>query len=214
MKIDLPVYTTKLPVKNATVEFTPIIVKEEKNIIAAKETGGNRDGYNTLLKILESKTNLKVRDLSETDLIHLILELRKKSIGEKFKTSFNCPKTNQKVDVDVDVGAIELIGTCKESTIKSGDLIVHIKMPSDFSETISAIASVETMEEKIDFDSISDNEKQDIVDSFPVSLNNEIKEKIQTLYHYVYNIEYTTNDVTRRIKLSSAEDFFTLLFAM
>ena len=92
MKIDLPVYTTKLPVKNATVEFTPIIVKEEKNIIAAKETGGNRDGYNTLLKILESKTNLKVRDLSETDLIHLILELRKKSIGEKFKTSFNCPK--------------------------------------------------------------------------------------------------------------------------
>ena len=175
MKIDLPVYTTKLPVKNITVEFTPIIVKEEKNIIAAKETGSNKDGYNTLLKILENKTNMKVRDLSETDIIHLILELRKKS---------------------------------------TGDLIVHIKMPSNFSETISAISSVETREEKIDFGSISDNEKQEILDSFPISLNNEIKDKIETLYHYLHVIDYTTNDTTRRIKLSSAEDFFTLLFAM
>jgi len=214
MKIDLPVYTTKLPVKNTTVEFTPIIVKEEKNIIAAKETGSNKDGYNTLLKILENKTNMKVRDLSETDIIHLILELRKKSIGEQFKTSFNCPKTNEKVEIDVNITDVELIGTCKESTIKSGDLIVHIKMPSDFSETISAISSVETTEEKIDFDSISDNEKQEIIDSFPVSLNNEIQDKIKTLYHYLYVIDYTTNDTTRRIKLSSAEDFFTLLFAM
>ena len=56
MKIELPVYKTKLPVSKDTVEFTPLIVKEEKNIAAAKETGSKKDGFNTLLKIIQSKT--------------------------------------------------------------------------------------------------------------------------------------------------------------
>ena len=83
MKIELPVYKTTLPVKNVVVEFTPLVVKQEKIIAAAKETGQPSDGYNTLLKILESNTNIDIKNLSETDLIHLMLELRKKSILHK-----------------------------------------------------------------------------------------------------------------------------------
>ena len=79
MKIDLPIYTTKLPVSDKTVEFTPLVVRDEKNIAAAKETGQNVDGYNTLLRIIEEKANIKVSKLSETDIIHLLLEFRKRS---------------------------------------------------------------------------------------------------------------------------------------
>ena len=46
MKIDLPIYTTKLPVSGKTVEFTPLVVRDEKNIAAAKSsTGFNSIGY-------------------------------------------------------------------------------------------------------------------------------------------------------------------------
>jgi len=214
MKIELPVYRTKLPVNQKAMEFTPLIVKEEKNIAAAKETGGNVDGYNTLMKILEDKTGFKVKSLCETDLIHLMLEFRKKSIGEKFKTSFICPNSNERVQIDVDISDIKLCGDRREGVVQTDDLHIKLSIPNEFSDTLSAIQSIETSKEKIDFNSVSDNEKRDLLESLPVLVKNEVEETVKSFYQYKYFIDYTSADVKRRIVLSSAEDFFTLLFVM
>ena len=214
MKIELPVYTTKLPVSKDIIEFTPLVVKEEKNIIAAKETGNKKDGLNTLLKILQNKTGKAMSSLSETDVIHLILELRKKSIGEKSSTSFVCPKSKENIQVNINLADIKLEGSCTEANLKFDTMKIKLRIPSNFSSISSAIYSIETEEEKLTLENLSENEKEKLIDSFPVSTLREIEEKVKSFYHYKYVIDYTSDEVNRRITLSSAEDFFTLLFVM
>jgi len=214
MKIDLPIYTTKLPVSDKTVEFTPLVVRDEKNIAAAKETGQNVDGYNTLLRIIEEKANIKVSKLSETDIIHLLLEFRKRSVGEKFKTIFICPHSNEKITLDIDCGDITLKGKSKKNQIKTDDLIINLTIPKRFQDPTSGISSIETIDEKIDFDVISTEEKSDLIENLPISVKNDITSAIDDLYHYNYVLNYVSDNVERKMRLSSAEDFFTLLFVM
>jgi len=214
MKIELPVYKTTLPVKNVVVEFTPLVVKQEKIIAAAKETGQPSDGYNTLLKILESNTNIDIKNLSETDLIHLMLELRKKSTGEKFKTGFSCPQTGQPVSLDVDCSQIALSGNTNSEKIEVDDYIIHIEIPSSFSDVASTIKSIENINEKIEFKNLTNEQKAEIVDSLPIKTRDAIKDAMRSLFHYEHVLVYESLGTKRKIKLSSAEDFFTLLFAM
>ena len=214
MKIDLPIYTTKLPVSDKTVEFTPLVVRDEKNIAAAKETGQNVDGYNTLLRIIEEKANIKVSKLSETDIIHLLLEFRKRSVGEKFKTIFICPHSNEKITLDIDCGDITLKGKSKKNQIKTNDLIINLTIPKRFQDPTSGISSIETIDEKIDFDVISTEEKSGLIENLPISVKNDITSAIDDLYHYNYVLNYVSDNVERKMRLSSAEDFFTLLFVM
>ena len=214
MKIELPIYKTTLPVKNITVEFTLLVVKQEKIIAAAKETGSISDGYNTLLRIIESNAQVNVKDLSETDLIHLLLELRKKSIGEKFRTTFNCPHTKESVNVDINCSDIVVKGNTATEKIVTDDFVVRIKMPSSFSNITSTIESIETVDEKIQFDKLTEDQKIELVDSLPIQTKDTIEKAMDSLFHYEYILTYETAGKKRKIKLSSAEDFFTLLFVM
>ena len=214
MKIDLPIYKTKLPVSDKTVEFTPLVVRDEKNIAAAKETGQNVDGFNTLLRIIEEKADIKVSKLSETDIIHLLLEFRKKSVGEKFKTIFICPNSNEKITLDVDCSDITIKGKSKKSQIKTDNYIINLNIPKRFEDPTSGISSIETIDEKIDFDIISEEERFDLVENLPISVKNQITSAVEELYHFDYALKYVSADVERTMRLSSAEDFFTLLFVM
>jgi len=214
MKIELPVYTTKLPVKDISVEFKPLIVKEEKIIASAKETGSPMDGYNTLIKLIDTKTDIDTNDLTETDLIHLMLQIRKKSIGEKFKTGFNCPYTGQPVSLEVNCSDIKVAGDSKSKNVLTDKLSIDLKIPKNFSDISSCIESIESIKEKVEFSTLSQEQRNEIIDSLPILTKNEIEKAVESLLHYEHTLEYESAGTKRKIKLSSAEDFFTLLFVM
>ena len=214
MKIELPVYTTKLPVKDISVEFKPLIVKEEKIIASAKETGSPMDGYNTLIKLIDTKTDIDTNDLTETDLIHLMLQIRKKSIGEKFKTGFNCPYTGQPVSLEVNCSDIKVVGDSKSKNVLTDKLSIDLKIPKNFSDISSCIESIESIKEKVEFSTLSQEQRNEIIDSLPILTKNEIEKAVESLLHYEHTLEYESAGTKRKIKLSSAEDFFTLLFVM
>ena len=214
MKIELPVYTTKLPVKDISVEFKPLIVKEEKIIASAKETGSPMDGYNTLIKLIDTKTDIDTNDLTETDLIHLMLQIRKKSIGEKFKTGFNCPYPGQPVSLEVNCSDIKVAGDSKSKNVLTDKLSIDLKIPKNFSDISSCIESIESIKEKVEFSTLSQEQRNEIIDSLPILTKNEIEKAVESLLHYEHTLEYESAGTKRKIKLSSAEDFFTLLFVM
>jgi len=214
MKITLPIYKTKLPVSDKIVEFTPLVVRDEKNIAAAKETGENKDGYNTLLRIIEEKAKVQTSKLSETDIIHLILEFRKKSIGEAFKTVFICPHSNEKITLDINCVDISLSGKQKKIQIKIDDIIINMEIPTSFEDPTSGIESIETIDEKINFSMLSTEERIELTENLPINTKNKIKLAINDLYHYKYMLNYVSGGIERKMRISSAEDFFTLFFAM
>jgi hypothetical protein len=210
--IELPVYQTKLPIQDKTVEFSPLVVKEEKNIAIAKETGSKSDSYVTFLRILEDKFKIKPSSLCQTDLIHCIIELRKKSISEEVRVRFKCPHSNQTVDTKFQCDDITLKGSGNIKNIKTSDYIIELQTPlSD--DLSSAIISIETPKQKMDFLSIPDKKKKEIVDSLPINIHDKIKKGIEDLFHYEFSLTYTT-DSEHTIEVRSAEDFFTLFFVM
>jgi len=212
--LELPLYEMKLPVENKTIEFNPLIVKEEKIIAAAKDTGEKRDSFRTFLRILEDKINFPVKKLCETDLIHCILELRKRSIGENINVSFMCPYTKKQIAIKLNCEDIEVKGTSTNKHITESGYAIKIKIPRKKSDLWSAIEYIETASEKISFEDLSDEQKEEFLNSLPIKVKNKIEEGCEDLLHYEHRIEYTSDGSDRNLNIRSAEDFFTLLFVM
>jgi|TARA_R110001592_G_scaffold203537_1_gene453325 hypothetical protein len=213
MILDLPVYETTLPVEKNNVEFSPLVVKEEKNIAIAKEAGSKSDSYGTFLKILSKKFNLNPKKLSEPDLIHCIIELRKKSISDEVIVNFKCPHTGAPIKIKINCNDIQLKGTSRSTKIQTDDYNIELCLPTFKSSTSSLIHSIETRTQTIKFETIPEEKRNEILESLPVMLKNEIEKASSELFHYSYDLKYSS-DSDYTIPIRSAEDFFTLCFAM
>jgi len=212
--IELPIYELVLPTTDKRIEISPLIVKEEKAIVAARETGKKTDSYITFLNILQNKINVPVSDLSQTDLIHCILNLRKYSIGEQVKVKFTCPYTNENIVMELNIDNFKLKGTLRENVIKESNHAIKVKVPDKQESLSSAIDYIETPNEKIDFSTMTEEQKETMIDNLPLNIRNAIVDGCNELLHYEENLNYISENKTRNLPIRSAEDFFTLCFAM
>ena len=91
-KLNVPEYHLKLPSSGKTVKYRPFLVKEEKLLFLAMETGEQKDLINAVKNILLSCTNMKsVNSLSTFDIEFLFLKIRTRSVGENVDVSVTCP---------------------------------------------------------------------------------------------------------------------------
>ena len=74
-------------------------------------------------------------------------------------------------------------------------------MPNSFSNIVETIESIETVNEKIQFDKLTEDQKIELVDSLPIQTKNMIEEAMNSLFHYEYILMYKTAGKKRKIKL-------------
>ena len=75
-KLNVPEYHLKLPSTGKTVKYRPFLVKEEKLLFLAMETGEQEDMFNAVKNILIACTDLKsVERLSTFDIEYLFLKM-------------------------------------------------------------------------------------------------------------------------------------------
>ena len=88
-KIDAPTYELTLPSTDVKVKYRPFLVKEEKILLMAMESGKENEIYDATKQIVDSCTfnSLDVETLPMFDLEYIFLNIRAKSVGEisKFK---------------------------------------------------------------------------------------------------------------------------------
>tara|TARA_R100001463_G_scaffold12625_2_gene34155 strand:- start:2281 stop:2919 length:639 start_codon:yes stop_codon:yes gene_type:complete len=209
----LPTHETTLPALEKTVHIQPLTVRDEKVIAAAKRAGSKLDSYITFIEILKDKIDIEVNTLSEVDLIHCMLHLRKISIGSVSKVNFVCPYTQERVDATINLNDISLNGSKTKTTLRSNGFIVKLTLPKKIKDVESGIESIQTEEETIIVSELPDQQKKDLLDSLPIKVKNEISENLNDILNYSYDVEYETNQ-KHSIPLRSAEDFFTLFFVM
>lgn len=100
MKIEMrsPSYETELPLAKTKVKFRPFLVKEEKVLLLALETGETKDIINAIYELIRTCTDNKVdpEQLSQVDVEWLFLKIRNKSMGEGLEATWDCEcgKTN------------------------------------------------------------------------------------------------------------------------
>ena len=105
-KLDTPRYKMKLPSTGKVVNFRPFLVKEEKKLLIATETGEQEDIIRAISDIIEDCTDLQdIKTLPTFDIEYVFLKLRSKSVGETANLNVICPddgKTTVPAKINID----------------------------------------------------------------------------------------------------------------
>lgn len=133
-KLNVPQYTCKLPSNGKSIKYRPFLVKEEKLLFLAMESGENADMIDAINRIIVDCTNLtNTRDLTTFDIEYLFLQIRTRSVGESVDVTVTCPDdgtTEVKASVDLDAITVTTDPKHTKELKLTDDLILTMKYPS------------------------------------------------------------------------------------
>ena len=91
-QVSLPTYELEIPSNGKTIKYRPFVVREEKLLLLALESGDEKqieDATKTLLKnCIQSR--VKLEDLANFDLEYIFLNIRAVSVGEVVEMLLTC----------------------------------------------------------------------------------------------------------------------------
>ena len=108
-KLNTPTYELEVPSTDEKLKYRPFLVKEEKILLMAMESGKNEDIIQAVKDIVSECTFNKI-DLGSMpmfDVEYIFLNIRAKSVGEVSKLKLLCPD-DKKTYVDTEVNLTEV----------------------------------------------------------------------------------------------------------
>lgn len=232
--INTPEYRLNVPSTDEEIRYRPFLVKEEKVLLIAQETGTDKATYEAIRTIIKSCTldEIDIDRLPLFDMEYIFLNIRAKSVGEVAKLKVKCPDDEEtEVDVEVDLTKINVqMDDSHDARIElTDDIGVLMQYPNFGTVTNQSIETPKGQETEKLFDMISDcmyqiwhgEETYDAMDystkerkAFLDSLNHQQFEKLQnffetmpTLKHDIEVINPKTN-VTSTLTLQGLSSFF------
>ena len=232
--INTPEYRLNVPSTDEEIRYRPFLVKEEKVLLVAQETGTDKATYDAIRNIIKSCTldEIDIDKLPLFDMEYIFLNIRAKSVGEVAKLKVKCPDDEEtEVDVEVDLTKIQVQMDDKhDARIKlTDDIGVLMMYPNFGTVTDQSIETPKGKETEKLFDMISDcmyqiwqgEETFDVMDyskkerkAFLDSLNHQQFEKLQNFFETMptlkQDIEVTNpkTKVTSTLTLQGLSSFF------
>jgi len=231
-KIDTPTFSLELPSSKEEIIFRPFLVKEEKILLTAKESGEKIDIYNAIKAIINNCVLTDGFDVNKVpifDMEFIFIQIRAVSVGNivKFKVEdsddgitydleldlydvkVNFPEDHStKVMITDDVGLI-----LKYPTPKISDELSSKQSLSEVTDvTINAcIDQIFDDEEVYLWKQESEKDKKDFLESLPIDAYNQIQKFFETSPQIEHVVTYTnSNNTEKRVVFRDLDDFFTL----
>lgn len=229
-KIDSPVYEIQLSSIDRTVKFRPFLVKEEKLLLMAMESGNEVEMINAMKAIVSNciiNDDIKIENIPIFDLQYIFLQLRAKSVGEIINVTLRHPNNKNSKgescdgvsEIEIDVNQIKptapsdhskkiVLGNnigvmMKYPTMNFYDKIVELEKSN--SDAITAI--FEVILDGIDYifqgDEIfytNEYSKEELND-FINSLNNQQFTKIRNFFTTMPTISHKQSYICPKCKL-------------
>jgi len=110
-KIETPTYELTLPSQDIKVQYRPFLVQEEKILLMASETDGQKEMIQAVKDIVSACTFNKINasTLAIFDLEYLFLQIRAKSVGEVSKFKILCPDDKKTyANAEIDLSKVEV----------------------------------------------------------------------------------------------------------
>ena len=236
-KVSTPVFELDLISSNKKVKFRPFLVKEEKSLLIALESGEEKTIINTLKSVLKScilTRGIKVEDLPSFDLEYLFLNIRAKSVGEDINLVVTCPDDKEtEVPVTIYVDEIEVIKSkehSKDITLDK-DMTLRMKYPSlnqfvennfdvednpettvnkTFQLVADCMETVFTKEDAWDSNDYSPEERMQFIEQLSSKQFKEVEKFFATMPKLSHTIEVTNPNTKKKssIVLEGLADFF------
>ena len=92
-KLNTPTYELELPSTDQKIKYRPFLVKEQKILLMAQESGEDKEIASAMSQLVSSCTFGKVdaKTAPMFDLEYVFLKIRGKSVGEKAQLNLLCP---------------------------------------------------------------------------------------------------------------------------
>jgi hypothetical protein len=225
----LPMYTMTLPISGIVAKYRPFVVKEEKILLVAAQSGDMNQIVDAMRNIISACTDglLDTKKMCTADAEYAFLQIRMKSVGEDVKPQITCSKCKEKTSIKINLQNVKVKQVEKEvvdSNIKITDsLSIVLKYPSmhdvDYSKTeIEAIFSVakDCIESVIMNDEvytkndIDPKELSDFVDNLLPEQFEQIMKYVKTTPELYYQFAYTCPSCKEKVEVEvkTVADFF------
>lgn len=128
-KIDTPIYELTLPLSKKHIRYRPFLVKEQKNLLMAMESGEKDSIEKNIKQVLNNCTvteNIDIEKLPVVDVEYYFLQLRARSVGEVVENKYRCDNVVEgKTCGNIMETSLNLLDI-KVSGLKEGDDIIQL----------------------------------------------------------------------------------------
>ena len=226
--------TMTIPSTGKRVKYRPYLVKEEKVLLQAFESGDLKvildSMCDTITACLDEKENLEVEKLTTFDVEYMFLQLRTSSVGENSTVVIKCEECDTENSVHIDIPSIEMNVNEVENVIPITDEIsVEMKFPTyggvidqttvetdeDDPNAVlrivaASISAVLTADERIDASSESTENLIDFLDSLTSAQFQKISEFLTNMPSLKKEVEFDCDNCKshNKVTLEGLADFF------
>ena len=181
-KIATPKYDMIVPSTGESITYRPYLVKEEKVLMIAFESGDQKQALRAIADTLDAciLEDIVLSDLTTFDIEYMFTQIRSKSVGEVASIVLPCSSCEAKNEVDIDVSSIKVDVPDVEKTIElTPSISVEMRYPSyeavmdldlnenetevGFKMIAKSIAAILTEEERIDTRDVPASEVMDFI---------------------------------------------------
>ena len=152
-KIVTPSFELTLPSNKKKIKYRPFLVKEEKILILAIESGGMKEITMAIKDVLKNcvlTRGVKIDELPTFDIEYLFLNIRARSIGESIDLLITCPDDGKtKVNTQIYIDEVEVK--------KDKDHTTDIKIDDTYTLRLKYPSLDQFVDENFNFEKETDN---------------------------------------------------------
>lgn len=230
-----PKYSMTIPSTGEEVMFRPFLVKEEKVLMMAMETGDNKSSLTAIIDVIKSCVDADIteNDITAFDVEFMFLQLRAKSVGETSRIGTACDACGHEQQVVVPLSDIKVMqpNEPQADIIElTPDISLKMKWPSyrnlmdagvepekmnELDSVFKLIAlcidSVMTQEEQMKLSDESAEDQQEFLESLNSEQFTKIKDYVQNIPTVRYDVNVDCEGCGAKIErpLTGIANFFS-----
>ena len=148
-RLDVPTYELTIPSTDDKIKYRPFLVKEEKILLIAMESGETKAMLQSVKDIVDECTfnQLNLGNMPMFDIEYIFLNIRAKSVGEISKLKVLCQddmKTYANVEIDLSEIQVQVSDEHTNKIELTDEMGVIMKYPTIDSFNVNNIADITT----------------------------------------------------------------------
>lgn len=232
-KIAAPTFELIQPSTGQALQYRPFLVKEEKILLTARESGERADVFRAIKQIINNcivTERFDVNKIPLFDMEYIFIQLRSKSVDNIIKFQVQDSDDGITYDLELDLNEVEVQFPEKphDGIIKISETIgAKLKYPSaEISDHIKDLKSMTDVahemimqcieyifdeEDTYPWDKESKKDKQEFLDMLPIETYNQMQEFFESSPKIEHTVTYkNANDKDKKVVFRNLDDFFTL----
>ena len=206
--LNTPTYEMEIPSTGEKIKYRPFLVKEQKLLMMAQESGDDESQLRTVGEIVKSCTFDKIshpEKLPTFDIEYMFLMTRAQSVGSKIPMTVTCPDDGEtKVDYELNIDEIKVkkIDGHTNVIMLTDDIGITMKYPNldmvkSFTNADENITNIsfdmirDCVENIFDKDQVYDDMSSKDLQSFIEQMNTDQFEKVSQFFETMPKLTHT-----------------------